>query len=262
MNARVAILVLPGSNSEEETMRAARDAQINATLVHWSDAGGLGGFDAYILPGGFAYEDRIRAGAIAAHDRMLDPVIQGALGGKLVLGICNGAQVLLEAGLVPGTGQVRRPTAAFTHNAPSPRFICTRVHMKLNVAPQRCAITAPLDADALLPAWAAHGQGRLAAHRDELRTIAEGGHVAFVYAHPNGSTDARAVPNGSALAAAALCNVAGNVLAVMPHPERDAWTFQHRDEDRLMARGSAAAMLAPSGGFKLFSSFAHALQRG
>lgn len=260
MNARVAILVLPGSNSEEETMRVARDAQIDATLVHWSDAGSLGGFDAYIVPGGFAYEDRIRAGAIAAHDRIMDGVIQGALAGKLVLGICNGAQVLLEAGLVPGTGQVRRPTAAFTHNA-SRRFICKRVHMKLSVAPRRCAITAALPADALLPAWAAHGQGRLAAHADELRSIAEGGHVAFVYAHSDGSTDARAIPNGSALAAAALCNVAGNVLAIMPHPERDAWTFQHRDEDRFMARGSAAAMLLPSGGFALFRSFFHALEQ-
>lgn len=261
MSARVAVLVFPGSNSEEETLRVARDAQIDATLVHWSEAPSLHSYDAYILPGGFAYEDRIRAGAIAAHDRILDGVIDGAQRGKLVLGICNGAQILLEAGLVPGTGSVRRPTAAFTHNVPSRRFICRRVHMKLSVAPQRCAITAWLPVDALLPAWAAHGEGCLAAHPDDLRRIAEGGHVAFVYAHPNGAVDAQAIPNGSALGAAALCNTAGNVLAVMPHPEREAWMFQHSDERRLMARGSATAMLQPSGGFELFASFADALQR-
>ncbi|MBC5828962.1 MAG: phosphoribosylformylglycinamidine synthase I [Candidatus Eremiobacteraeota bacterium] len=262
MNARVAIIVFPGSNSEEETLRVAQDAQIDARLVHWSDAASLHRFDAYILPGGFAYEDRIRAGAIAAHDRILDGVIDGALAGKLVLGICNGAQVLLEAGLVPGTGEVRRPTAAFTYNAPSRRFICKRVHMKLSVAPQRCAITAHLPLDTLLPAWAAHGEGRLAAPADELRRLQTGAHVTFVYAHPDGSTDARAVPNGSALGAAALCNIVGNVLAVMPHPERDAWTFQHSDDQRLPARGSAQKMLAPSGGFALFTSIARALRRG
>ncbi|MDQ6932614.1 MAG: phosphoribosylformylglycinamidine synthase I [Candidatus Eremiobacteraeota bacterium] len=260
MSARVGILVFPGSNSEEETLRAAQDAHIDARLVHWSDAGSLHRFDAYILPGGFAYEDRIRAGAIAAHDRILDTVIEGALGGKLVLGICNGAQILLESGLVPGTGEVRRPTAAFTYNAPSRRFICTRVYMKLSVAPQRCAITAHLPLDAVLPAWAAHGEGCLAAPADELLRLERGEHVTFVYAHVDGRTDAQAVPNGSALAAAGLCNVSGNVLAVMPHPERDAWTFQHSDELRLPARGNAAQMLAPSGGFALFTTFARALR--
>ncbi len=260
MSARVAIVVFPGSNSEEETLRAARQAGMDATLVHW-DVRDLDRFDAYILPGGFAYEDRVRAGAIAAHDRILDAVIDGALMGKLVLGICNGAQILLEAGLIPGTGEVRRPTAAFTHNAPSRRFICKHVYVKLSIPPPRCAITAHLPEQAMLPAWAAHGAGRLAAHSDELRRMAAGEHIAFVYANADGTTGEFAAPNGSALGAAGLCNVAGNVLGIMPHPERDAWTFQHRDtRDRLAARGSAAAMLSPSGGFALFNSFAQGLR--
>ena len=103
-------------------MRLLRDCGGDAELVHWSRAGELPGYDAYVLPGGFAYEDRIRAGAIAAHDRIMDAVIEGAGRGKLVFGICNGAQTLLEAGLVPGTGGARRPTAAFTRNAPVPHF--------------------------------------------------------------------------------------------------------------------------------------------
>ncbi|MDQ6825883.1 MAG: phosphoribosylformylglycinamidine synthase I [Candidatus Eremiobacteraeota bacterium] len=260
MSARVAIVVFPGSNSEEETLRAARQAGMDATLVHW-DVRDLDRFDAYILPGGFAYEDRVRAGAIAAHDRILDAVIDGALMGKLVLGICNGAQILLEAGLIPGTGEVRRPTAAFTHNAPSRRFICRHVHVKLAIAPQRCAITAHLPEGAVLPAWAAHAEGRLAAHPDDLERLTAGQHIAFVYAQADGTTDARAVPNGSALGAAALCNAAGNVLGIMPHPERDAWMFQRRDgPERLSAQGRASAMLAPCGGFAIFTSFARGLR--
>jgi phosphoribosylformylglycinamidine synthase len=185
---------------------------------------------------------------------MTDAVIEGALKGKLVLGICNGAQILLEAGLVPGTGDVRRPTAAFTRNAPLGKFICKHVHVKLAIEPGRCAITAALPKDALIPAYAAHGEGRLAATREHLDEITGGAHLAFVYAHANGAVDEAAVPNGSALGAAALTNKTGNVLAIMPHPERDAWNFNHPD----LREGRD--MLAPSGGVALFTSFAKALK--
>ena len=254
MSAKVAVLVYPGTNSESETVRVLRDVGCDAHVVHWSAAATLGAYDAYVLPGGFAYEDRIRAGAIAAHDRMTDAVIEGALAGKLVLGICNGAQIVLEAGLVPGTGPVRRPTAAFTRNAPLGKFICKHVYVKLNIAPQRCAITAALAPEAVIPAYAAHGEGRLAATDERLAEITAGGHVAFVYAHASGAVDAAAVPNGSALGAAALTNAAGNVLAIMPHPERDAWNYNHPD------RRTAGGLLAPSGGVALFTSFAKALK--
>lgn len=106
MKARIAVPVFPGTNSEEETLRLLRDCGGTAELVHWTDAAKLGAFDAFVLSGGFAYEDRIRAGAIAAHDRMMDAVIESARRGRLVLGICNGAQILLEAGLLPGTGEI------------------------------------------------------------------------------------------------------------------------------------------------------------
>ncbi len=254
MSAKVAVVMFPGTNSEAETLRLARDTGMNAHLVHWSQARTLDAYDAYILPGGFAYEDRIRAGAIPAHDPMMDAVIDGAQGGKLVLGICNGAQILLEAGLVPGTGSVRRPTAAFTHNAPSRKFICKHVHVKLTIPPDRCAITAALPEAAVIPAWAAHGQGRLAAIDEELRSIQAGAHVAFMYAHADGSVDAKAVPNGSALGCAALTNMRGNVLAIMPHPERDGWNFNHPD------RRAGGDILAPSGGAALFESMAKALR--
>jgi phosphoribosylformylglycinamidine synthase I len=212
VSRRIAVLVFPGTNSEEETLRVLRDCGGDAALVHWSQAKALARYDAYVLPGGFAYEDRIRAGAIAARDAMMDAVIDGAANGRLVLGICNGAQILLEAGLAPGTGPVRRATAAFTHNAPARHFICKRVRVKLATKAARCAITASLPEDAVLSAWAAHGEGRLAAHESELEKIEAGEHVTFVYAD--------GAPNGSALDCAALTNREGNVLAIMPHPER------------------------------------------
>ncbi len=247
MSAKVAIMIFPGTNSEEETLRLALDVGMNAQLVHWSLAATLSEYDAYILPGGFAYEDRIRAGAISAHDPMMDSVIDGAQRGKLVLGICNGAQILLEAGLVPGTGAVRIPSAAFTRNAPIPKFICKRVEIRLSVEPSRCAITAFLSKDAIVPAWVAHGEGRLAASSQHLQELRTGNHIAFVYV--NGA------PNGSALDAAALTNTAGNVLAIMPHPERNAWGYNH-----LRERCATENVLAPSGGAVFFESFAKALR--
>lgn len=254
MSGRVAVLVFPGTNSENETVRICRDVGLDAESVHWSKAGLLPNYAAYILPGGFAYEDRIRAGAISAHDPMMDYVIEAAEEGKLVLGICNGAQILLEAGLVPGTGAVRKPTAAFTRNAPSGKFICKHVHIKLAANPSRCAITAALPNGSVIPAWVAHGEGRLAATDDHLKEIASGGHLAFVYAHSDGAVDDAAVPNGSALRCAGLTNKEGNVLAIMPHPERDAWNFNHPDiTDRKDS-------LAPSGGAALFRAFAKALR--
>jgi len=255
VSARIAVLVFPGTNSEDETLRLLQDCGGDAELVHWSKAETLAAFDAYVLPGGFAHEDRVRAGAIAAHDHMMDFVVDGAAKGKLVLGVCNGAQILLEAGLVPGTGSERRPTAAFTYNGPVPHFICRHVHVKLAAAPSRSPITAKLAANAVLPAYVANVQGRLAATPEHLRAIADGGHVAFVYARADGAVEPAAVPNESALGVAGLFNRAGNVLALMPHVERDAWNFNHP------GRREGDDILAPSGGAPLFASFVAGVKR-
>lgn len=245
---KIAVLTFPGTNSEDETLALLRDCEGDAEIVHWSRADTLDRFAAYVLPGGFAYEDRIRAGAIAAHDAMMDRVIDGAQRGKLVLGICNGAQILLEAGLVPGTGAIRRPTAAFTRNA-TRHFICKHVYVKLAIPPGASPITAALPEGVLIPAWAAHGEGRLAANDEHLREIERGGHLAFVYAHADGRIDSRATVNGSALGCAGLVNRSGNILAVMPHPERDGWNFNHLD------RSVGSDTNAPSGGATFFRSF-------
>jgi phosphoribosylformylglycinamidine synthase subunit PurQ / glutaminase len=259
VSARIAVLVFPGTNSEDETQRLLRDCGGDAELVHWSHAESLAGYDGYVLPGGFAHEDRVRAGAIAAHDRMMDFVVEGAAKGKMVLGICNGAQILLEAGLVPGTGSARRPTAAFTFNGPQPHFICRLVHVMLAIEPSRSPITAALPPGAIIPGYTANVQGRLAATPEHLDEIVAGDHIAFVYTEADGSIrmgsepNESSVPNESALGAAALVNKAGNVLAIMPHPERDGWNFNHP------GRRTGDDILAPSGGAHLFSSFVKAV---
>ena len=169
-----------------------------------------------------------------------------------MIGICNGAQILLEAGLVPGTGPLRRPSAAFAPNA-SGKFQSVHVHVQLAIAPARIPVLAGLAAGAVLPAWASHGEGRLAAPEAELDVMERDGHVAFVYCDARG--ERVAAPNGSARDVAGLTNRDGNVLAIMPHPERDAWTFMHRDGDpekRRRPQQHARAMLAPSGGMVFF----------
>lgn len=248
MKPKVVVYVFPGTNSEDETKRALEASGVDVALVRSDDRSDAARkADGYVLPGGFAHEDRIRAGAVAAHDRAMDVVIEAAEKGKPVLGICNGAQVLLESGLVPGTSNVRRPSAAFAPNIPGGRFRCVHTYVRLMISPSRSPLLAALPKDAVIPAWVAHGEGRLAASFDELARI-ERDHLAFVY-----SDD---IPNGSALGAAGLINKAGNVLAIMPHPERDAWAFMHRYD--LIPAKTAQEALRPSGGITLFQSFAKA----
>lgn len=257
MSGRVGVLVFPGTNSEEETLRACRAVALEASLVHWNaDLSEVRAFDAYVLPGGFAYEDRVRAGAIAAHDRLMTVVREGAAAGKPVLGICNGAQILLESGLAPELDGARAPQAGFTRNAPLGKYRSTHVHVKLAIEPERCAITASLAPGTVVPAWASHGEGRLAAQPQVLARLQAESRVAFVYCDAAGNPGS--VPNGSALRAAALVNARGNVLALMPHPERDAWTYMRRGEARERARGNTAAMLATSGGIAIFAGLARA----
>jgi phosphoribosylformylglycinamidine synthase I len=261
VSATVAVPIFPGTNSEDETVRVLRALGLDARTVHWSaGAAGLRGFDAYVLAGGFAYEDRIRAGAVAAHDAMTAAIVDAALAGSFVIGICNGAQIVLETGLVPGTGALRRPTAAFAPNIPGARYRNRQVYVKLAGAPERSPLLASLAPATVIPAWASHGEGRLAATPDELARIERDGHLAYVYCDRRGSVTPESTPNGSALACAGLINSAGNVLALMPHPERIAWTYQQLDPAvRGAARGSAADAQRPAGGIVFFRALASAL---
>lgn len=246
---KTAIIVFPGSNSEEETLRAVQAAGGEGRLIWWFEGpDALKGFDAFILPGGFAHEDRIRAGAVAARDPIVAAVVDAARHGAPTLGICNGAQVLVETGLVPGTGVIGRPQAALAPNLQG-HFLDRYAEIELAAPPERCIFTRHLDPGARIPTWASHGEGRFCFRDDATRRRVCDEHlVVFRYV---GGAD-----NGAEFDCAALTNPEGNVLAIMPHPERAGWRYQQPERVRFGARGDREAFLAPYGGSRLFALFA------
>lgn len=251
---KTAVIVFPGSNSEEETLRAINEAGGDAKLVRWFEGPeALRGCDAFVLPGGFAHEDRIRAGAVAARDPIVAAVLDAAQQGAPTLGICNGAQILLETGLVPGTGAVGQPQAALAPNACG-HFVCTYADLELVAPPERCIFTRHLKPGARIPTWLAHGEGRFCFKDDRTRRqVQEEQLIVFTYVG--------GAPNGAEFDCAALTNPAGNALAIMPHPERAGWRYQQPERVRFEARGDQERFLAPYGGNQLFALFAQVLAR-
>jgi len=221
VSVRVAVVQLPGVNCEAETVQALECAGLRAELFRWTQpARDLSAFDAYVLPGGFSYQDRVRAGALAAKDPLLDVLAERAEAGAPVLGICNGAQVLVEAGLVPGGGQVELALAR--NRMPARVGYYTRwVWCRVEESP--CVFTRLLEPGTLLPLPVAHGEGRFtSAKRGRLAALVEAGQAPLRYATPAGAPAEEFPdnPNGAEAAVAGLCNARGNVLALMPHPER------------------------------------------
>jgi phosphoribosylformylglycinamidine synthase len=239
--ARVAIVQFPGVNCESETARALERAGLDAEVFRWTRAAHeLAGFDAFVLPGGFSWQDRVRAGALAAKAPMLDELAARAADGAPVLGICNGAQVLVEAGLVPGSvrGAAGAASRGSTRAATGDEVL---VALARNRMPERsgyhtrwvwcrvedspCVFTRGLAPGTLLPLPVAHGEGRFAsAKKGRLEALADAGQAPLRYARPDGALAETFPenPNGSEAAVAALCNARGNVMALMPHPERAA----------------------------------------
>ena len=218
---RVAVVQFPGVNCESESERALRRAGLEAERFRWTrPAGELREFAAYLLPGGFSYQDRVRAGALAAKDPLVEVLAAEADRGKPVLGICNGAQVLVEAGMVPDSGAIE---LALARNRMPDRggYYAAWVLTRVETSP--CVFTRHLEPGTLLPMPVAHGEGRFTCRDpDRMGSLGRQGQIPLRYADPDGGV-ARAFPgnpNGAEEAAAAVCNHRGNVLAVMPHPER------------------------------------------
>ena len=269
MSARVAIVQFPGVNCEAETARALLRAGLDAEIFRWTrPARELSAFDAFVLPGGFSYQDRVRAGALAAKDPLLDALARHAEAGRPVLGICNGAQVLVEAGLVPGSGTVE---LALARNRMPDRsgYLSRWVACRVEESP--CVFTRHLPAGTVLPLPVAHGEGRFtSARKGFVAELLGRGQVPLRYVDGRGEpADAfPANPNGSECAAAAVCNVRGNVLAMMPHPERvldlgaiarglgGEWGAK---QDAALERGGGEAM-QPAPGLSLFAGLKAHLQ--
>jgi len=202
------IVVFPGSNCDHDAYHAAKHVLGQDAEFLWHKDTDLKGADVLILPGGFSYGDYLRTGAIARFSPIMREVQEFAAKGGPVLGICNGFQILLEAGLIPG---------AMLRNR-SVKFVCTHVHIRVEQTdtPFTCAARR----GQVLRIPIAHGEGNYFAAPDVLATLEANRQVIFRYTTADGEVTDEANPNGSAAAIAGLCNGARNVVGLMPHPER------------------------------------------
>jgi phosphoribosylformylglycinamidine synthase subunit PurQ / glutaminase len=265
LNPKVAIIQFPGVNCEYETQRALVASGLEAEIFRWNvNVSRLSSFDAFVLPGGFSYQDRVRAGAIAAKDAIMEEVANQTSKGKPVLGICNGAQVLVEAGLVPGLSHGRVEMALGPNRTDGRSgYLCEWVYVQV-MEPSRSAFTCALSAGEILPLPIAHAEGRfLSASTGVMETLKRESLARFFYCDQLGNTREEFPwnPNGSILSAAALCDRTGNIMAMMPHPERAAWLKQVPDwvhgewgRGKRDARGRIQLMEGPGPGRKIFAS--------
>ena len=205
---KFAVVVFPGSNSDHDAYYAARHVLGQEAAFVWHKDTSLQGADAVILPGGFAHGDYLRTGAIARFSPIMREVKRFADAGGPVLGICNGFQVLLEAGLLPG---------AMLRNR-SVKFQCQHVIVK--VEQTNTPFTSACRPGQLLRIPIAHGEGNYYAEPDVVERLEKNGQVVFRYATAEGAATPEANPNGSVNNIAGLCNERRNVVGLMPHPER------------------------------------------
>lgn len=205
---RFGIIVFPGSNCDRDCFHVITKVLGCEAEYVWHERRDLSPFDCLILPGGFSYGDYLRVGAVARFSPVVDAVIKFAERGGLVIGICNGFQILVEAGLLPG---------AFLPNE-GLRFVCKFVHLR--VENEKTPFTHQCRKGQVLRLPIAHGDGRYVCDAETLRIMERNGQIVFRYCDPEGELTPRANPNGSFAHIAGIVNERGNVLGMMPHPER------------------------------------------
>jgi phosphoribosylformylglycinamidine synthase len=227
---RFGVLVFPGSNCDHDTHHVLGGVMGQPVTYLWHESHDLEGCDAILVPGGFAYGDYLRTGAIASFAPIMQSVRKFAAGGGLVLGICNGFQILCEAGLLPG---------ALMRNA-SQRYICRQLHLRAESSAS--PFTASLTPGQVLRMPIGHMEGNYFCDAATLATLQHEDRIAFRYATPAGEVTAEANPNGSLDNIAGILSEGRNVLGMMPHPDR-----------------SSEALLGSSDGLLLFQSMARSL---
>jgi phosphoribosylformylglycinamidine synthase len=227
----VGVVVFPGSNCDHDAYHVVKHVCGQEARFLWHKDADVRGLDAIILPGGFSYGDYLRTGAIARFSPIMGAVTEFAKKGGPVIGICNGFQILQEAGLLPGAMLRNRTT----------KFLSQDVHVRVERADT--VFTGGLEPGTVLTMPIAHGEGNFYMPDEELDRLEGDGQVVFRYVTTGGALDEDANPNGSARAIAGVCNPGRNVVGLMPHPERAAETALGREDGR-----------------RLFEAMIHALQ--
>jgi phosphoribosylformylglycinamidine synthase subunit PurQ / glutaminase len=202
------VVVFPGSNCDHDAFYAIGNVLHKPVEFIWHHSQDLANCDAVILPGGFAHGDYLRTGAIARFSPVMKSVEKFAKGGGMVLGICNGFQILLEAGLLPG---------AMMRNS-GLRYICRHVHIRIEQTDT--PFTHAATQGQILRVPIAHNEGNYTVDEATLSDLEKNRQVVFRYTTPDGSDDAAGNPNGSLHNIAGICNRGRNVAGLMPHPER------------------------------------------
>jgi phosphoribosylformylglycinamidine synthase I len=224
------VLVFPGSNCDHDTYNVIGSLLNEPVTFLWHASENLEGCDAILVPGGFAYGDYLRTGAIAKFAPVMQSVQRFAANGGLVMGICNGFQILCEAGLLPG---------ALMRNAHQ-HYVCKQVHLRTETT--NSPFTSGLGAGEVLTMPVGHMEGNYFCDAETLKTLKDQDRIAFRYATPAGELTAQANPNGSLENIAGVLSEGRNVLGLMPHPDR-----------------SSESLLGSADGIRLFQGMARAL---
>ena len=227
---RFGVIIFPGSNCDQDSYHAAITATGQEAAFLWHDSHDLRNSDAIIVPGGFAYGDYLRTGAIARFAPIMEQVAKFARSGGLVIGICNGFQILCEAGLLPG---------ALMRNA-GLKYVCKFVDLRVENA--ETPFTNACRQGEVLRIPVGHMEGNYYCDAATLEALKRENRIVFRYSTPDGQITAQANPNGSLDNIAGICNEGRNVMGMMPHPDR-----------------SSDPMLGSSDGAKIFKSMAMAL---
>ena len=229
MAINIGVIQFPGSNTERETGLAIKRSNMNPVEVLWNAKSEIvQGCDGYIIAGGFSFEDRSRAGVIASLDPIMGTLKEEAEKGKPIFGICNGAQILVESGLVPGT-EKNQTSIALTDNKRIQNdhivgtgYYNTWADLKISVPPESTAFTRHLNSEEIIHIPFAHAEGRFIIPAKLLNELINNNQTVFRYCDNSGEISSQFPinPNGSDYNLAAVSNTRGNVLAMMPHPER------------------------------------------
>ncbi len=222
MSATFGVIVFPGSNCDHDAYHALAHIMNAETKFLWHKDTDLSDIDFLLVPGGFSYGDYLRSGAIARFSPIMQSVIDFANKGGPVLGICNGFQILLEAGLLPG---------AMLHNKKL-RFVCKQTHIRCETS--NSLFTRNIQKGKVLQVPVAHGEGNYFTDEDKLKELQDNDQVVFRYCDANGNITEGANFNGSVDNIAGICNTQRNVLGMMPHPERAVEKIIGSDDGKLI----------------------------